>query len=131
MNIQGLTTNLEQLELFVQENTPKIICLSETHLTNDIKDCEVAIDGYRMFRCDSTSRHTGGVLVYIKKGRIKNAKVISNESVEMKYWLLTICISKSNEKVSLTTIYRSPNSSIIDFLIFFDKWYDERMDIVQ
>lgn len=40
--------------------------LSETHVTEDIDDCELVINGYKLERCNSRSRHTGGVVMYIR-----------------------------------------------------------------
>lgn len=44
-----------------------IVLLSETRLTENIDDSEINIKNYRVIRCDSRSRHTGGTAIYIKK----------------------------------------------------------------
>jgi exonuclease III len=51
----------------INTNEPKILCLSETRVTKDIEDFEIDIDGYQCIRGDSSSRYTGGVIMYVKK----------------------------------------------------------------
>ena len=67
LNVRGLTTNINQLKVLVNRKKPAAIVLSETHITSDISDSEISIRGYNLVRCDSHSRHTGGVLIYVKK----------------------------------------------------------------
>ena len=42
----------------------KIIVLTESHLSGDIKDCKIRMEGFDIHRCDRVSRSHGGVLVY-------------------------------------------------------------------
>lgn len=41
--------------------------LSEAKTTDDILDSELYIENYSILQCNSTSRHTGGVVIYIKR----------------------------------------------------------------
>jgi len=43
-----------------------MLCISETWLSPDIKDNELSIDGYRIFRLDR-NRHGGGVVLVISR----------------------------------------------------------------
>ena len=45
--------------------SPDIICVVETWLSNSISDYEIVLPGYQCVRCDR-DRHGGGVLMYIK-----------------------------------------------------------------
>jgi len=45
---------------------PAFLALSETRLTEDIKDTEVNVLGYSMIRCNAETRNTGGVVLYVK-----------------------------------------------------------------
>lgn len=67
LNIQGLTTNIGKLKVLMESNQSTGVLLSETHITSDIADEEIMINNYNLFRCDSHSRHTGGVIIYLKK----------------------------------------------------------------
>ena len=42
------------------------IILTESHLNSEINDCEVALDGFQIHRCDRTGRTHGGVMMYTK-----------------------------------------------------------------
>lgn len=44
-----------------------MLCCSEARITEDINENEYKIDGYDNIVCYSSSRHTGGVIAYIKK----------------------------------------------------------------
>ena len=43
-----------------------ILCLTESHLSDDIKDCEVKIKGYDIHRSDRIRTSHGGVVIYTK-----------------------------------------------------------------
>lgn len=58
------------------EQNPDIVMLSETHVTEDIESSELNLSGYVRFNCDSSSRHTGGVIIFVKSGlqyEVKNS----------------------------------------------------------
>jgi len=42
------------------------MALTESRLTEEIHDSEVNMPGYSMVKCDSNSRFTGGVAMYIR-----------------------------------------------------------------
>lgn len=67
---------------------PAIILCSETCTTKDIEDKELEIATFNMIRCDSHSRHTGGVLIYVH--REINFNIIYNDSVNMNLWCIVI-----------------------------------------
>lgn len=78
LNIRSLLSNFEELEVLVNEKKPMIIFLTETHITIDINDSELKINGYNLVRCDSHSRHTGGVAIYVQEELSMN--IISSQS---------------------------------------------------
>lgn len=49
-NIRGLTTNIEELKIISQIKKPKIIFLTETHLTDTIENNEINIKPYEIIR---------------------------------------------------------------------------------
>ena len=60
-----------ELELYVEEEEPDIIGLTETWAKEEMGDCELEIEGYVMFRRDRGKQKTkghgaGGVLLYVK-----------------------------------------------------------------
>lgn len=77
--------------ILIKEKNPIMICLSETRLTEDINEQEIAIKGYNTIRCDSHTRFTGGVVIYLKK-KIQY-EIISNLFTKGN-WFLSISNNK-------------------------------------
>lgn len=106
--------NKNELEKIIFESNPIVICLSETHITSDIQKSEISIPGYKCERCDSLSRHTGGVLLYIKIN-YKYSKVL-HETMAMNLWILGIKITINNKPYTVIALYHSPSASNADFI---------------
>jgi hypothetical protein len=79
-----------------------------------------------LYRCDSHSRHTGGVLMYIK-ANIKS-EIIFNKSYELNLWCLSVLVKNGALKGIYTAIYHSPNSSHADFINYFEDLIDNSYD---
>lgn len=65
-NVRGLHKNLPEVKLLIEHTNLDILTISQTHLTQDIHDNEVNIDGYRILRRDRTHKVGGGVTIYSK-----------------------------------------------------------------
>ncbi|KAK2578419.1 hypothetical protein KPH14_000966 [Odynerus spinipes] len=65
---------------------PKILCTTETHVTDEIKDQEVLIPGYEIYRCNAETRRTGGIIIYVKKSI--TAKMVINKVLPNNTWIL-------------------------------------------
>lgn len=129
MNIQSLISNHEYLEILMLERKPMIVLLSETHVTSDISNSEIEISGYTLVCCNSHSRHTGGVAMYIKN-ELKLNK-LSNETFYNSIWILSIeviCEQNVNSGI-FTVIYRSPSSPITQFINVFEQWTIDHIDM--
>lgn len=122
LNIQGLTSHKVQLNWIINQNRPKIICLSETHVTKDFTKNEIKIEGYNSICSYSKSAHTGGTLIYVKKGL--KYKMIKNMDDNMNMWLTGIEIKVENEKCFIYSIYHSPSSSHAEFLDKLDELFE-------
>lgn len=109
------------MENLIQLNKFSFACLSETHITKDIEQSEIIIDGYDVYRCDSYSRHTGGTLIYIKK-EFKN-KIICSLYCE-NVWMLWVNVCFNEENWIITCIYRSRQCTVSRFLEIIGEWYD-------
>lgn len=74
---------------------------------------------YNMYRLDSTSRHTGGVCIYIRKHW--SATVINKYVLNKDFWLLVLKLSYKNYKIILGVFYRAPRylSLSADFFNYF------------
>lgn len=120
LNIGGISANFNQLEVLCLEEEFDFICLTETHLTVELSDAEFMLKNYNLVRCNSTSRHTGGVCFYIKKNW--KVKVIECTGIDKQIWWSTIEIQNKNIKYILIGIHRSPDqqqSPEGDFTKFF------------
>lgn len=95
-----------------------VVCLSETHVTENIYKSEIQIKGYKHVICLSNSRHTGGVLFYIKNN-YKYTNIIY-EIGELNCWFLGIKIIINCKPYIIITVYHSPNSSHMEFINKFE-----------
>lgn len=67
INSESLPYNFECAEILMEKMQPAMGFCAETCVTDAISDAELHIIGYRMVRCDSTSRHTGGVVIHVRE----------------------------------------------------------------
>jgi len=66
-NAQSLLAHKEEIQhLIMKKINPAIVALTESRLTEEIDDSEINMTGYNMIRCDSDSRFTGGVTMYVR-----------------------------------------------------------------
>lgn len=100
--------------------------LSETHITDDISNKEIEIENYDIIQCDSHSRHTGGVIIYVIKSM--KWKVVINRR-QSKSWALVITIDDKNYFGRFGVIYKSPKEKINDFLSFLHDVCDESINL--
>jgi exonuclease III len=119
--------HFEEILVLVSEKKPKMLLLSETHVTNEINDSEIRIDGYTCIRCNSTSRHTGGVIIYVSK-KI-SFKVSSNIGSPDHDYLLSINVIRGFKTGFYSVVYHSPASSHRNFLDSMQIWLENNMNV--
>ena len=86
-----------------------ILCLTESHLLDEIKDCEVKILGYDIHRSDRVRTSHGGVVIYTKT-ELKAIKL--NEWNNAQCEIVSVLIKEL--KVLIICIYRPPVSGTTD-----------------
>lgn len=118
LNVQSLFANYNSVRLLLEKNQPAVLMCSETCLTNQINNFEVNVENYNLERCDSHSRHTGGVAVYIKENI--TYKILHNECYLNNIWCLVYEIKKCDLKGVYVLLYRSPSSSMSSFLNYYE-----------
>ena len=99
----------DEFEVFVHNEEPDIIGVSETWLHADIPYSESELKGYWMYRGDRMHRRGGGCLLYIKK-TIKSKEVV----IEGQYRSETVwaaIINGNKEEAVLGVVYRRPRIS--------------------
>lgn len=127
MNIASLNKHKDDLLNYLQNYNPLILCLTETCVNDEFADDELNIRGYCMERCNSCSRHTGGVIVYVKNSlKISNIK---KYCIDMNFWILSLNISHKHIKYSIAVLYRSPSGNLSVFFENFSNWVEEFVQI--
>ena len=88
-------------------NYPKIIMLTETKLTENVKDAELRLIDYKIFRKDKTP-HSGGVLIAvhnsIKVTKVRNMDIENFDALWVKIEYLDV--SGLRDKIVLGRVYR-------------------------
>jgi exonuclease III len=125
MNIQSLMANKNQIDVLVKEKAPDVIFMSETRTTDEILDHEINVDGYKIVRCDSHSRHTGGVAIYFKQH--VQWSIIS-KYVKQYMWILAVRVENGLEIGLYVVVYRSPSCSKSLFLEELEQWCENNFE---
>lgn len=120
--MEGLTTHFLQLKQLLYDFKPLIVVVSETHITSDIEESEYFIDGYKSFVNLSVSRHTGGVICYVKS-HVK-CQEVQQFSTEWNYWCTLLKVDVGHKHMIIGGVYRSPNGCQSDFLDFFQELFE-------
>jgi hypothetical protein len=80
LNARGLLGKLEELKVLAMEKALDIIGITETWLTGDVDNAEIAMEGYTVFRRDryevKMGKH-GGVALYVRD------KVVTRECSDL------------------------------------------------
>lgn len=120
INIQGLINNYNELKYVIRKRKPDICICDETHLTNEILNSEIKINGYTILRTDSHSTRTGGVCVFIKDGlRTSNFMADSTDFIWLKSFDLYI---NKTYTVKIVAVYMSATANKTDILDYFENW---------
>ena len=117
-NIAGLHTlsrglKVSMLKELAIERNAHTISLTESHLSGNVKEAEISIEGYTIFRKDrAEDKMRGGVITYLKNDLAKSAKELTSGSIGLNEYQ---CIYIKDPNILLMNVYRSPNSSFQDF----------------
>jgi len=96
----------EIVNVLIKELRPEVIGLTETHVTRQVEDHELYIDGYVCVRGDSESSRTGGVLLYLDN-RI-NFDMRTVERDEGNWWSVMVNVKERDYKGVIMLVYHSP-----------------------
>ena len=122
ININRLRHKTHHLREILTKHSLSVMAITETWLTEDVSNGEIALDGYRLFRRDRRDgQRGGGVCFYVH--HMINVKVLSNldhPDIEM-LWLE---IKLGEKKATLGCLYRPP-STPVEFWSTLDKVTEE------
>ena len=108
-NARSVINKTDELELYVVEENPDLICITESWANANIGDGEINMNGYTVFRRDRKNRIGGGVLLYVKN----NIKAIHRTDLENDECEMVWCeLLNGKEKTLVGVCYRSPGSSV-------------------
>ena len=114
-NVRSIVNKRDELELYVFEEKPDIIGITESWAFEDIQDSELNIDGYSMIRKDrilGEKLRGGGIILYLKN----NLKFsVRDDFIFENFPECIFCDVKIGNEVTLIGIcYRSPSSRKIN-----------------
>ncbi|XP_029165110.1 uncharacterized protein LOC114936175 [Nylanderia fulva] len=122
-NVRSLIKRIEKIKQIREETYPAVIALSETRVTDKIKNSKVNVQGYNMIKCVSENRRTGGVVLYVRDD-IEYKKVLIKKKLS-KCWCAAIKIKEKFYKGVIMVIYHSPSASDRDFVKFLEDIVEE------
>lgn len=126
LNICGFVRNKDILQNFISLKRPDILCLSETHVSDDIEDHEIQINNYNIMRTNTENNRTGGTITYIKSN-IKRKSLLNDADIIKGTWIniFEVC---GSERVKIINVYRSPQSNISHFCKNFNNLVEDMLD---
>lgn len=120
MNAQGFLKHKEEIENeLIIKYKPSVIGFTETHVTKQIEEHELHINGYVCVRGDFESSRTGGVLLYIKEGI--RFDMIGTERCDGNWWSIIVKIKDKDYIGIIMIVYHSPNGKDGNFINFLEE----------
>jgi exonuclease III len=111
----------------ISKLNPGFVCISETHITENILDQELYTRGYEIVSALSHSKSTGGASILIRNDI--EFEEICNIVEKKKWWLIGIKIKTEKGIFKIFSLYRSPSgNNTAEFLTFFENWLPTQID---
>jgi len=109
LNARSIVNKVDELNLYITEEKPDIVGISETWLHPDIDDSEFQFDGYQVFRQDRKTGRGGGVALLVRNDLNAIHRTELSENFVECVW----CEVKANGCKTLVGVcYRSPSSEV-------------------
>lgn len=67
LNVNDIISKRDMVAMFLHKTQPILLMITESHVTGIDEDALIEIKGYSCIRCDSNTRHTGGVVMYVRE----------------------------------------------------------------
>nr|VZH98906.1 unnamed protein product [Spirometra erinaceieuropaei] len=110
-NAQILISKLDELKLCLAELSPDVLAVTETWMSGNISDNELALPGYQICRRDREHRQGGGTVVYVNEGLAVSDNTTKFACSTEAIWL-TIKAT-SSPCLDVLTVYRPPRTDRI------------------
>jgi len=119
LNVNGLKSKLTEITLMVCTIKLDVLAITETHLSNEITDVEINIEGYNILRSDrKDGRKGGGTLIYYNK----DINAVESNCCCYDFESTWLDILFNNQRILIGCICRPPNNN--KFLTNFEKALD-------
>ena len=107
LNDTSIVNKKNELYFMVEDIYPHIIGITESWANTDIKDAELGLTGYVMFRRDRIGRRGGGIILYVKESiQADEIKLEREADYDEAVWCKIV---SGNSKFTIGLVYRSPN----------------------
>ena len=118
LNIRSLKNrnHILQLREFVRVTNYHMIILSETWLNKSVKNADVEIKGYKIFRLDRNDKRGGGVCAYIRSPL--KAQILKDLSGTSATWFQQLWLQVQYKKIRsfiICAVYRPPDCHVSCF----------------
>eukprot|EP00112_Aurelia_sp_Birch-Aquarium-sp1_P013646 Seg2901.1 transcript_id=Seg2901.1/GoldUCD/mRNA.D3Y31 product="hypothetical protein" protein_id=Seg2901.1/GoldUCD/D3Y31 len=116
-NINGLLNKLHELKYLLQSVKFDIFAVSETHLSKEVKDEQIMIEGYCIARRDRqcSDNNWGGCLIYYAEDLNAFVRDDLKDSSNIEATWLDVTVS--SQKILIGVVYRQPSDGS-----FYDKF---------
>ena len=95
------------LEEYMEKSGTLVAAFCETHLNPSMKEAEISMENYSVFRADRKDRSKGGVVVYLRKEAAADAQLLtsgSNGTVEH------VVVHSKAYNLVIINVYRPPST---------------------
>ena len=131
LNIRTLLSNIDNLQLMVNDFKFDLIALNETRLSSEIKDVQIGIHDYCIYRKDR-NKNGGGVAIYVNENKLSH-KLRSDLLVNDIELVAVEVKQPMSSPMIVLAWYRPPGTSIELFKAIENillKIDEERKDII-
>lgn len=112
-NVQSIRNKFNEFSDSVDNYKPLIIGLTETWLSGDVKDAEIEIPNYELFRCDRADGKGGGSSMYVHNC-FQSASCQELDDIGFHEAVWRIIKLTEYDKLLVGVVYRSPSSNMIN-----------------
>ena len=108
MNCNGLLSKAEEIEVFLGQSNPDVVCISETHLCDENKNMS-GFPGYSHFSFTRRFRGGGGSSILVKDGiQAKERTDLYDLRSEATFEIVVVDITVPAGTITCANIYRTP-----------------------
>ena len=111
-NCQSAMNKRSEISALIDSENPHVLCLTEFGASSNVKDGELGIEGYSLYRGDHSSGVGGlgkGVAIYIKNSLNHSAcPLLDKAEFDCAVW--SSVLLSDGKRLLIGVVYRSPNS---------------------